>query len=98
MSANNCNYVWNVFIDTAPLKYKIRTVLVAKPRESPMRQEWQPHSPHLQSRLLLGCNVLLLSVVPEVLVKSGSRERNAKTGILVTDCLETPLLLNHIFL
>lgn len=64
-----------------------------------MRQECLSHSAHLQSCLLLGCNVLLLGVIPEVLVKRGPRERNAERGISVTWQFkaQTSLLLNPVF-
>lgn len=64
-----------------------------------MRQECQLYFAHLQSCLLLGCNMLLLSMIPEVLIKGGSRKCNAKTGILVTWLVkvQTCLLLKHIF-
>lgn len=60
-----------------------------RPRNSPMRQECQLPFAHLQSCLLLGCDMLLLGVIPEVLIKRGSRECDAKTGILVICCLST---------
>lgn len=91
--------MWNIFIDIAPLKYKIGTVLASKTQESPGGREWQLHFAHLQRGLLLGGDVLLLSVVPEVLVKRGSRKCDAETGVLVGWLfhIQASLLLNHIF-
>lgn len=47
----------------------------------------------LQSCLLLGSDVLLLSMVPEVLGKRGSGERDAKTETLVTWLPNTETLI-----
>lgn len=69
-----------------------------RPRNSPMRQECQLPFAHLQSCLLLGCDMLLLGVIPEVLIKRGSRECDAKTGILVICCLSTSYFWSPFFI
>lgn len=75
--------MWNVFIDIAPLKYDIGIVLASKTQGFSNETGMSVHLAHLQSRLLLGCDVLLLGMIPEVLIKRGSRERDATMGISV---------------
>lgn len=76
---------WHVDVST-PLRLCVQRVYWHRSTE--LQNSRTCNSPwdltHLQSCLLLGRNMLLLSMVPEVLVKRGSGEGDAKMEILVT--------------